>query len=78
MNLSQRMYKFLTIIRIHNPLAPYLNTSCPIVKRAKCLEKIMGERPLGRWGLEYGETAAKRSNLSNIDHCGTCEFSKTK
>ena len=40
------------------------------------IKSILDDKPLGRWSLEYGKHADKRSNLANVDHCGTCQTYK--
>jgi hypothetical protein len=46
-----------------------------IIKYMK-IKSILDDKPLGRWSLEYGKNADKRSNLANVDHCGTCQTYK--
>ena len=32
--------------------------------------------PLGRWKPEYGQSMFERIDRANMDHCGTCNYSK--
>lgn len=60
----------------YNIVERYYLSNVPIITKEMRIKNILDGKPLGRWSLEYGDSASKRSNRANVDHCGTCQTYK--